>query len=1266
MNLHNELSSLSYTNKDFNSIYVELLEYAKKLSYRWDPTESDESDPGVVLLKLAALIGDKNNYNIDTSVLELMPASVTQLAAARQLFEQCGYYMPYYQAADGKITLAAEDTQLPPEVKSYVDEGVLWASDIVYNIPPFTMVTDIDSSIVYTITPDNELTLGSSIQSYRVLEGIAVTYTINNDPLITLANLDSSNRIYFTDYNIAENGIFITNQGNANYTEWERVDNLEVSKKGSRCYKFGITTDTSICYVEFPEDIEYIIGEGLNITYIKTSGKDGNIGPTTLNSFYVDTKFHCANINQAITVTSKNIVINNPLPILNGSDPEDIDSAYKSYKRVKDTFNTLVSLKDYTDYMIQNQFASNGYVCDRTNDIQHSYKILKEGSNTDVLKTVVSPSLKEIEYIDYLTGKETTVQGMVPSMEPYDLCVYALAYKPVVDTEDVFRETFKLVDAKEYQQLVNTFEEVKSIQHNFKTFETNKILIIKNKYPIVATVIPKYKLDTVQQYEVYDNIRRALYNAINSKEVSLGEQVSYDLLYDVVSSADERIKAASIEYPRYETYAVYKDDTGEFRELRIDAESSEPTTAAERLLWKRFRAEIFAKNVLKGVTPLYDFDSKFTYSLNQSETHLIEHVESITTDVVIPMTEASDNVYETNQPLRDNENVLFYRDNLIPEPTYPKFSSYVKILYSLEGRGLKSIPADSKYQLTGDDYIVFFWKSLNANRYYDYIKYDSSSASLANYISPSFDMTCSQGGIDYTTYDQLRSTLKNLPAGVHGITSGSMAASNDVTLDKFVANVLLSESANSVQVLTGNNQVSLYNPNRIHINNPTNGTKDVYWITNTKEVYKNPRSVLNNKEVCRIPWIQDETNENGYSYTLQSGEYFMYTNSSHTVLHILGEGTTLYKNINPKNDGTWVVEYLPYETLLLKGLAAIEDSHWYNVAKSNADVLIATENEQILLGSGTSFKIYDLENSSTIALDSAFDLQGCSISYQEQDSSIQSPDMIYSNDIKWRVQPILNLNISAEKPQQIQDNQTITLKTATGNEIIEGSDDKVTCLVSNYDLVFRGGSNIPVKVYSLTEGAYVPVDILKYTSTQDIPQKVTYNNDTGYTRVDIAVEDTDGVTLPSFRLLAGKYMLKAILDRDITGLDIIAKIGSAEYKLAPIYNSSNCYMIECSEDSDIELKMYSVDPVSVSIYPLKKYTTKTIDELSISSEEIIEKLSELDKYSDYNVFNIPSDSIKNPLISTSFHNPIHFYNKFTIDEWKQVNERDINIITGLR
>ena len=125
----------SYTNKDFESIYKELLDLVTELTYKWDPSSSNESDPGVILLKLNAIIADKCNYNIDQNVLECFPLSVTQEANARQLFEQLGYFMHWYRSAVTNISL-----------KWIGDE-----SDAEYTIPKFTMVSDYQTSVVYTL-----------------------------------------------------------------------------------------------------------------------------------------------------------------------------------------------------------------------------------------------------------------------------------------------------------------------------------------------------------------------------------------------------------------------------------------------------------------------------------------------------------------------------------------------------------------------------------------------------------------------------------------------------------------------------------------------------------------------------------------------------------------------------------------------------------------------------------------------------------------------------------------------------------------------------------------------------------------------------------------------------------------------------------------------------------------------------------------------------------------------------------------------------------
>ena len=55
------INNRSYINKDFASIYPELVDLVRKLTARWDPSTSNESDPGVVLMKLMAFVSDKDN-----------------------------------------------------------------------------------------------------------------------------------------------------------------------------------------------------------------------------------------------------------------------------------------------------------------------------------------------------------------------------------------------------------------------------------------------------------------------------------------------------------------------------------------------------------------------------------------------------------------------------------------------------------------------------------------------------------------------------------------------------------------------------------------------------------------------------------------------------------------------------------------------------------------------------------------------------------------------------------------------------------------------------------------------------------------------------------------------------------------------------------------------------------------------------------------------------------------------------------------------------
>jgi len=618
----NLISNSSYTEKDFQVIYPALLDLVKKLTLRWDPSASNESDPGVLLLKLNALVADKCNYNIDKNVLECFPLSVTQETNARQLFEQLGYYMHWYKGATTTVVLKYIKSQTSPT--DYTGEDNTSTSDdtIIYTIPRFTMVCDADSKVVYTLVEEKTLKSDGTLQTFDAVQGIAVKFEINGETLVTTSDLDSNNRLYFTDTKIAENGIFIHNKGVENYSSWVKKDNLLVEQvSSSNCfYKFGISQDMNTCYIEFPENAEELFQDGIEITYIKTDGEGGDIAAYALENFYQDVTVKnpasTSAENEEITLTTETVSIKNYFVGGGGKNPETINDAYLGYKKTVGTFKTLVTLRDYMNAVAKSSFVSNALVCDRTTDPQSTYNIMTQNGSVNQAinevevstdydiqgylypqnengdfyedeehKHMIDPNVDK-NYLDItpdenrqpinksyrLIYKNDEVTGASmhkyieanavekPALKAFDIKMYLLSAVALINSATTFNKTFNLERDSSVQDIVNAeLEEYKIVQHDVASILKDKLCFIKNKYPINCTVIPQYAVTEAQSLEITRNIRQALYDNLNSAKLTFGDEVSYETIYNIILDSDTRIKAIALDRLTYTSYAVYID-----------------------------------------------------------------------------------------------------------------------------------------------------------------------------------------------------------------------------------------------------------------------------------------------------------------------------------------------------------------------------------------------------------------------------------------------------------------------------------------------------------------------------------------------------------------------------------------------------------------------------------------------------------------------------------------------------------------------------------
>lgn len=811
-NMNNPLSPISYTNKDFQTIYPELLEAAKLLAKNWDPTISNESDPGVVLLKLNAIIGDKNNYNIDKNVLENYPETYTQELSARSQYRQLGYKMPWYRAATTPVSFR------------WVGEELSLGQFVT--IPRKTTLADNNSEYVFTLLEDVTIRKSeynsSMIAVGKVMQGVMNRLSIAGSSTITLSQLDSHNRLYINDTNVAENGIFVRIGESGKL--WDQVYNVDTQPPNSHCYEFDVDQRKNCPYLQFPEDIYSTIGEGLVVDYITTDGSAGNVAANAIDRYANESEVTISSTdksmeNKRVPLNTSNIKLSNlyattdVLADVNdiniGKDPETIEEARISYKKLAGTFDTLVTLRDYMNaiYSMKPEVISNVIVTDRTTDIQSSYKIISKYPSvfntitymTGENKFVFKPGVKGDIYVKEADGSfaktSTPEDGAdiyyldedeAKDMTPFDLKLYLLKAGDILVTTDKWESLDHYDDTFTINNDINTrrvieasLYENKSIQHDFVDIKPDLPFMLQAVYPIKVKIIPSFKLDEIQQEEVRTNIKSSLMKLLNSRRCEFGVEPSYDIIYNAIEKCDERIKTVIMDDFVYTLFAVYMDTTGEFKyipvsdystceraivvgtapdgitienvledKLRsIDKTKYSPEDyifidSAEGKMYlaekddnsddvtyklvlysdrlKSLRKQIIAKNILAGVTPLYEVnDSMFTTTIDMRQTSS-DTIHDVSTELEIhPFgigSEYDPDTRDAAYTLKKNESIKCLAPSFIMDKS---FSSYTKFEMTLKNpimsteKYVLADPADVDEIVKKFGYSMFYERNAN-------------------------------------------------------------------------------------------------------------------------------------------------------------------------------------------------------------------------------------------------------------------------------------------------------------------------------------------------------------------------------------------------------------------------------------------------------------------------------------------------------------------------------------------------------------------------
>ena len=1021
-----QISNMSYTEKDFQSIYPALLTLARQLTNRWDPASSNESDPGNVLLKLAAVIGDKTNYNIDKNVLECFLPSATQETSMRMLTDALGYNMKYYQSAVVNIL--------------FKYTGDLGGSTIT--LPRFsTVISNSDSTVYYTLVDDVKIALSNFSVEGKAIEGSLSTLLVGNNEIIKLENLDDNNRLYFPELMIAQNGIFITNNGSANFSEWKLVDNLNVQKPLTRCYKFGFDSIRNLPFIEFPSDIAELIGSGILVSYIVTKGVNGNVTVGTLTNLtsYGDTSKLPSNITD--TDISENLVVYNASASTSGSERETIDEAYSNFKKIIGTFDTLITTRDYANatYNLKdaygNPMVSNASVSDRTDDFNHALNVV---------------SYDEVgQYVDFVPSDEMSVADLtLYPLEPYQKQNYNV-YNPSY----VYNQSFKPLKNKvtntttsstsgssnvytDSAEIVTDLDDLKCIGHSFRDITGDEVCLFKTVAALDVQLFTYAKVNAIEQAEIRNNVLKALSDNFNARELEYGYEIPYDSILDVIYASDSRIKSVSLAEPTYEVKYVTADDIDDIEGMN---------GIGEPVLNTDVMTKVIAKNVLAGKLELFKYDDRFEWAFGQTDIATYDNIQDITTELKIPVIESSSTTTGglADYQVAENESLQFIAPSITTKYIYP-----AGVYYKFEST--VGVKGGYNYVLHSQDKLTLHYVDSAGNTV-------DTQYLAGTIIRPSFDLAPTNAGSSVSYVDG--SNIQAIEAG--GLISSKVDPDGKINQ---VKQITVSDfSKESYTKIEKDQQIEIRN--KVEVNLDQSGTP-IYWV-------------MNNTDNILFPEMgEGEIEQN---VLLDSGEYFIYSNPTLDDIVILGSGTSITRKGDNVDRTQWSIPNpVSLESININGLSAFTSGDWQYKQFNDNNYITLEQMQVVTLSEGTTVSIsgdvLDASGTASGYIDGDFKAVNGTISYVYG----SEPEVVLENPVGglWNVRTRLDVVCGPDSPQTLYSvsggkEQKITLRLVGVSEenspVIYGTETGQDILI-NYPLDIAGGKNVSMLVTNLLTG----------------------------------------------------------------------------------------------------------------------------------------------------------------------------------------------------
>lgn len=399
---------VNYTSRDYQSLLDDFKNNVKTLTDLWYPEA--EADPGMVLAKYIASVGDALGVNLDWLANEIFAPSVSQRKDAEKIFGLIGYELSFWTAARTEVTFTnSSATQMTLDfgfngsnfctLNAYTDI-TNQSRVITYNILPLTNkygATDTrskrqqttESINVFADTDEVVLDPGESVTRVAI-EGELRSYTVSVQQV-----KDNNYIINLPSQHLDTTAIWIkarTSRSSEDFLETQWVQCATTAEFIIPEPRFAVTYDNysnaQVQVSNYLNQLDDYDSNFLTVYWIDCSGIIGCVGENALSNFLP------AKSGQTITDESGELTISNlsntvELPNTNtitGASPETAKEAYYNSRNYINTFDSLVTLPDYQRFLNREPGVDCGYALDCQKALEINLQIYNDENLTDSQK----------------------------------------------------------------------------------------------------------------------------------------------------------------------------------------------------------------------------------------------------------------------------------------------------------------------------------------------------------------------------------------------------------------------------------------------------------------------------------------------------------------------------------------------------------------------------------------------------------------------------------------------------------------------------------------------------------------------------------------------------------------------------------------------------------------------------------------------------------------------------------------------------------------